>query len=204
MSYTPQGSAFNPSTASIFTPTSKDQQAGAHPATPCDLFMPPPIEMSNNMRPTAPSFTPNSTPFVPSSGSLPAQLNQVASLFSPSDALMNPTYGNYCYTGEAVDFDYDYAGMHHKPYIQVKPDKVCVDHELGKCTRGANCWFAHGESEREANNQLYIQQRMNTLGIKFKTNYCRSFTREKYCAYGPRCHYTHEKRGMAKLHRHFY
>ena len=92
----------------------------------------------------------------------------------------------------------------HQPYIQVKPDIVCTDHEQGQCTMGHNCRFAHGEYEREANNQLYISQRINILGEKYKTQHCRSFTREKYCAFGQRCHYTHEKRTLIKLHRHYY
>ena len=40
--------------------------------------------------------------------------------------------------------------------------------------------------------------------MKYKSQNCRAFHKDKYCPYGSRCVFRHEYRSFQKIHRHFY
>ncbi|KAI8083864.1 hypothetical protein BDF21DRAFT_416793 [Thamnidium elegans] len=81
--------------------------------------------------------------------------------------------------------------------------RLCERFETeGTCPYGAKCNFAHGITELRGRDQedhvlvpiptvVCTNQMMDAGNQLFKTKLCEKFMKEKFCQYGPKCHFAH-------------
>ncbi|KAI9270123.1 hypothetical protein EDC94DRAFT_598181 [Helicostylum pulchrum] len=83
--------------------------------------------------------------------------------------------------------------------------RLCERFETeGTCPYGAKCNFAHGITELRGRDQedrgvlsvpiptvVCTNQMMDAGNQLFKTKLCEKFIKEKFCQYGPKCHFAH-------------
>ncbi|KAI7902453.1 uncharacterized protein BX663DRAFT_76035 [Cokeromyces recurvatus] len=77
--------------------------------------------------------------------------------------------------------------------------RLCERFELeGSCPYGTKCNFAHGVNELRGRTDLQQQSNLQKEDRNemfenqlFKTKLCEKYMRDKFCQYGPKCHFAH-------------